>query len=504
MIQNNEKEATSENAIQFDALEQVLQKVVGSLEKFQVNLDAATADIDKVSQWSSEIQVRLSNMKKVESALGAEIDTHLLPPTLIKTICTGDMEHPSWSTALEQLEIYLGDEGNATNNEKLTLLSHKGSEEQEELCQKLCYKAIERIRNYIVVTIKLFRHGLVDVASIRKHRFIGKKNYYTFLSKHNPLLSLELRKAYINTMNWYYYYHFYHYSLLLSRVNILKGELIRPEEDRKGFFMLGKGSSQIQSSRMFSLDLRSQNFDINSVLMASTVNHIESSPQFLERIYFSWELVFTEHASAEYFFLLEYFELSTEDQKTTFHSIFDGSLQLSQQFITDLISTSIDSIAILKCIRFTQELILQSQKNLVPVIEPHYTSMIILLWPRLQAIMDLHSESLQKSPLPSKSDDLASTPHPLTQRVSELLYSLATLSANSLEAEPLTHSVSRLSHDFVALLNKFCEGMSDERKRNRFLSNNFTLISTVLSGAHGKLAFDQKAYFEELNEKVND
>ncbi|EPX71023.1 GARP complex subunit Vps52 [Schizosaccharomyces octosporus yFS286] len=504
MPQNNWEEDALTNAIQFDALEKVLQKVVGSLENFQVNLDVATADINKVSQRSSDIHVRLNNMKKVESAMGAEIDTGILPPTLIKTICTGDMDHPSWATALEQLEIYIGDEKSVVNNEKLMLLSQESSGEQMELCQKLCYKAIERIRNYIVVTIKLFRHGLVDVASMRKHRLIAKKSYYSFLSKHNPQLSLELRKAYINTMSWYYHYHFYHYSLLLSRVNIHKGELIRPEEDRKGFFMLGKGSTQIQSSRMFSLDLRSQNFDINSVLMASTLNHIESSPQFLERVYFSWELVFTEHASAEYSFLVEYFELSMDEQKTIFQTIFDDTLQLSQQYVSDLISTSLDSISILKCIRFTQDLILQSQKNLVPVIEPHYTAMIILLWPRLQTIMDLHSESLQKCPLPSKPDDLASTPHPLTQRVSELLYSLATLSANSLEAEPLTHSVSRLSHDFTALLYRFCEGMSDKRKRNRFLSNNFTLISTVLSGAHGKLASDQKLYFEELNDKVND
>ncbi|KAL2315926.1 GARP complex subunit Vps52 [Schizosaccharomyces pombe] len=484
-----------------DSLKSVLNDVLSSLERFQVDLDVATSDIYKVSERSNKIQVNLNNLKAVESALGAEIDGAILPPDLIKTISTGDMDHPSWNSALEKLTSFLegGEDDSSLGSMFNSLQINK---DQKKLVDKLRDKAIERIRNYIVVTIKMFRQAFVDVFPIRKHRLIANKNYYLFLFKFNRKLALELQRAYINTMNWFYLYHFEQYSRFLDKVHVLKGETIRVEEDRKGLFNLSKGAQQSYGNQMLSVNLRPQDFDMNSVLTASTMHHIESSPQYIERVYCSWELVLTEHVSSEYAFLLEYFNLSKDQQATVFAAIFEKTLHFSRKYITGLISSSIDCIGILKSIRFTQKLALQAQTNIVPVIEPHYNSMILFLWPRFQAVMDMHCESLRKTNLSVKPEEITSRPHPLSQRVAELLYSLSMLSVNVVEAEPVARSASRLAQDYVSMLQNLCKTVNDKRRQSRFLSNNYTLISTVLSGVSGNLAIEQKTYFEKLNENL--
>ena len=49
--------------------------------------------------------------------------------------------------------------------------------------------------------------------------------------------------------------------------------------------------------------------------------------------------------------------------------------------------------------------------------------------------------------------------------------------------------------EFEAFLVKFSKGIADARKRERFLSNNHSLIGAIIGDVEGKLAAEMKEFY---------
>ena len=52
--------------------------------------------------------------------------------------------------------------------------------------------------------------------------------------------------------------------------------------------------------------------------------------------------------------------------------------------------------------------------------------------------------------------------------------------------------------DFEAFLTKWSSSISDGNRRERFLYNNYSLVSAVLSSVDGKIAEREKEHFANL------
>ncbi|EEB07710.1 GARP complex subunit Vps52 [Schizosaccharomyces japonicus yFS275] len=473
----------SQDVCETQSLETIVERVEEALTNFQRNLDIASKDMSMISDRSRRIQVKLKNMEAAQAKLVGEIDNSVVPPPLIRSICSGDMDAPEWLLSLDQLSTLLAA---GAQNEK-----------QGKFVEMLRDKAIERIRNYIVASIRAFRRALVDINGLQQGHFTSKAPFYAFCFQYNKELALELQQAYVNTMRWCYSYHLEQYCKFLEQLHVQKGEIIKVEDDKRGFFSLTR-TSALTVQQNFSLGLRS-NENLNSIITVAQLPRLNTQHIHLERVFSSLELVLTENASSEYSFLMEYFSLSGEERTTVFNQIFEPAFSVCNHYLHDLIHASQDCLGVLICIRFTQGLALESQKKLVPVLEPHLNSMLLMLWPRFQAIMDLHSQSIHKTSLTIRTDDSSVRPHPLSQKVAELIHSLSSLCAQSREDEPVERSVARVVQEFVTTLTKLSNTISDQHHRARFLSNNYTLVSAVLSGAPGRLAAEQKKYFDELD-----
>ena len=69
--------------------------------------------------------------------------------------------------------------------------------------------------------------------------------------------------------------------------------------------------------------------------------------------------------------------------------------------------------------------------------------------------------------------------------------------------EPVSSSLGRLRQEYEGFLQKASKGAgADQRKRDRFLGNNYALVLTIIADAEGKLAEEQKAHFEEMSRRV--
>ena len=114
----------------------------------------------------------------------------------------------------------------------------------------------------------------------------------------------------------------------------------------------------------------------------------------------------------------------------------------------------------------------------------------------------------------------STAPHPLTQRFGQFLQGILALSnndpaaamtpttlsaaeppASSSDIEPIGRSLERLRSEVDAFLNKAAKVLAQGR-RERFLSNNYSLILTIVGDTGGRLAREQREWFEERRESV--
>lgn len=70
--------------------------------------------------------------------------------------------------------------------------------------------------------------------------------------------------------------------------------------------------------------------------------------------------------------------------------------------------------------------------------------------------------------------------------------------------EPVSSSLGRLRNEYEAFLVKASKaaGGGDGKKRERFMSNNYSLVLTILGESEGRLAEEMKAHFEGLRRGV--
>ncbi len=132
----------------------------------------------------------------------------------------------------------------------------------------------------------------------------------------------------------------------------------------------------------------------------------------------------------------------------------------------------------------------------------------MLLWPRLQVIMDRHCESVRLlannvSSRPAKPTNelgrLTAAPHVVTQRFGQLLHGFLTLSSEAGDDEPVVASLRRLRTEVENFLKRQAQAYGGEKQKSeRFLYNNYSLILTIISDVGGHLAVEHRERFEEL------
>ena len=147
------------------------------------------------------------------------------------------------------------------------------------------------------------------------------------------------------------------------------------------------------------------------------------------------------------------------------------------------------------------------QRRKVPSADSYLNGTAMLLWPRIQFVMNAHCESVRSltsslpTRAPSKAEQakMSAAPHVVTQRFGQLVHSILSLSTEAGDDEPVVTSLRRLRSEMEAFLTKYSTGFgSDKRKQERFLYNNYSLVCTIIGDISGKLAEEEQAHFEEL------
>ncbi|OLN95597.1 Vacuolar protein sorting-associated protein 52 B [Colletotrichum chlorophyti] len=494
------------------ACDGVLCSVETNLTSFRNDLATVSADIETLQSRSTALNVRLENRKAVEKAFGPVVEELSVSPSVVSKIAEGHIDE-AWVKALAEVDK------RATAYKKNTASSHnsKAWEDLGPLLERLTMKAIERIRDFIVAQIKALRSPHINAQIIQQQNFLKFKELYAFLHKHHSTLAEEISQAYMNTMRWYYANQFARYQKALEKVKLHildRNDVLGHEETTRRATVLSTAKPAGPPHDAFNLGRRVDLLKTNNqAAISSYLAEEDQTTHYLEVPFRNFNLALIDNATAEYTFLASYFSppLTLAAVGRQFNYIFEPTFALGQTLTRALITDTYDALGVLLCIRINQHLAFELQRRKVPAVDGYINMTTMLLWPKLQVVMDHHCESVRQltNSLPTKprsadQNKLSAAPHLITQRFGQILQGILALSTEAGDDEPVVTSLRRLRSEAEAFLTRYSQMFGDKRKRERFLFNNYSLISTIISDVSGKLATEQQEHFEGLKTAFQD
>ena len=212
----------------------------------------------------------------------------------------------------------------------------------------------------------------------------------------------------------------------------------------------------------------------NQTALSSYLAEEDTSTHYLEVPFRNFNLALIDNATAEYTFLASFFSpaLSFSVISRHFNYIFEPTFTLGQSLTKKLVTDTFDSLGLLLCLRLNQHFAFELQRRRVPAVENYINGTAMVLWPRLQSVMDAHCESVKllAARPPSSKNTVSAAPHVITQRFGQLLHGILALSTEAGDDEPVVASLRRLRNEMEGFLTKysmsgFGAGAGDKRKR---------------------------------------
>lgn len=330
-------------------------------------------------------------------------------------------------------------------------------------------------------------------------------------------------------MRWYYHTHFARYEGALRKLRIYHVDKL----DLVGEDPLSRpaASGKLPGHAPLTLGRRSDTIrNAPSHALPSSTAEESKTPTYVETPFLFFNLALLDNACFEYSFLTTFQPAGSrlghaKAIARQFDDIFQPVLELGQSLTRSLIADSLDALGVLLMIRLTQHFAFVLQRRKVPTLDGYINGNHMLLWPRFQAVMDAHSESIKRltSGVPGRaagggggggaatlaalggaSSGISSTaPKPVTQRFAQLLQGILELSSEAGDDEPVANSLGRLRSDFEGLLarlaQQFGAGERARKEKERFLSNNYSLVLTILAEVQSsRLADSSKEHLRAL------
>jgi hypothetical protein len=487
------------------ACDEVLKSVETYLTNFQADLGAVSAEIESLQNRSIALNTKLENRKTVEKLLGPAVEGISISPAIVRKIAEGPVDE-SFVRALAEIEK----RSKIINTKATEQPDMKSLADIKPLLDDLTNRAVERIRDYIVAQIKAIRSPSINAQVIQQQALLKYKELYAFLAKHQSELAQQIGQAYIYTMRWYYLNHFTRYRVALEKIKVhamdkydVLGE--DPAARRTGG-LLGQARNAPAAYDAFSLGRRRDALKSSSTnALTAYIAEEEKSAHYLETPFRSFNLALIDNACFEYTFVSTFFAPSQNYHaiSRTFTTIFEPTMAVGQASTKALVTTTTDTLGILLCVRLNQHFAFELQRRKVPTVENYINATNMLLWPRYQQVLDMHCTSLQKVLSSNSQSNTSTAPTPLTQKFANLLQGILALSSEAGDDEPVSVSVGRLRSEYEAYLVKMSKGISDTRKKERFLCNNYSLVSTILADVEGRLGEEVRAHFEKMRDSYD-
>ena len=195
----------------------------------------------------------------------------------------------------------------------------------------------------------------------------------------------------------------------------------------------------------------------------------------------------SDATTSEFLFIVDFFKSGARE---TYNRIFGRTLSMLLEALENTLLNSYDAIGLLLMIKITHAQRLVMQRRRIPVLDPFFDRISMLLWPRFKVVFDLNLKSI-RSVNHRKLGIVDMTPHYISRRYAEFVSSVLVLhgGAESMGVggggeHMLLQDIQAMRVEMVALLDRMSSLLGTVKDKKVFLINNFDQILGVFQDRH--------------------
>uniref|UniRef100_A0A8V5GYS9 Vacuolar protein sorting-associated protein 52 homolog n=1 Tax=Melopsittacus undulatus TaxID=13146 RepID=A0A8V5GYS9_MELUD len=464
---------------QITACDTILERMEQMLGSFQLHLSTLTLQIRSLQDQSGALSLRLRNRRRLRRHLGQLLEELVVPSAMISTILEAPVPEPEFLEQLRELDGKLGAVKEQTFRDTLACA------DVQHVLDRLRIKAVTKIREFILQKIFSFRKPMTNYQipqdALLKYRFC-----YRFLLGHERSVAQELRDQYVDTVGKIYLSYFRSYSSRLLKIQYEevadKDDLMGVEDtslnNRAGFF----SKPQLRSrNTVFTLGNRGSIISAAELEAPVLVPHAaqRSDTRYpFEALFRSQHYALLDNSCREFLFLSDFFLVSGAAAQELFNSVMGKTLAMFLKQMDTYVGSCYDAIAVFLCIHIVLRFRNIMAKRNIPAMDRYWESLLELLWPRFELLLELHIRSIQSTE-PQRLGHLDTRPHYITRRYAE--FSSAIVSINQTFPNERTNALlGQLQVEVENFVLRVAAEFPSRREQLIFLINNYDMMLGVL------------------------
>uniref|UniRef100_A0A915N0W7 Vacuolar protein sorting-associated protein 52 homolog n=1 Tax=Meloidogyne javanica TaxID=6303 RepID=A0A915N0W7_MELJA len=208
-INNGDKIADLANEI--EQCDGILEGMENMLVNFLGDLGKISGDMKHLKEQSIEINQQLNNHQRVRAELSQFVDDMVVPHSMIKIITEKDVNSTEFLEQLHELQHKL--QFIKTQQFK----DAKSVGDVRDVVENLKYKALEKIREWLLLRISLFRKPLTNY-QIPQNALLKNRFFYEFLLGNDRQVAYEIKDEYVDTTSKMFFTYFKAYVTRLFKL----------------------------------------------------------------------------------------------------------------------------------------------------------------------------------------------------------------------------------------------------------------------------------------------
>ncbi|KAI4303712.1 hypothetical protein MLD38_039311 [Melastoma candidum] len=465
----------------------ILSQMEALLSGFQAEIGSISSDIKILQERSMDMGLKLKNRKEAESKLAKFVEDIIIPPRMIDVLVDGEVN----DEYLKYLEI-LSKKLKFTEVDNMVKASKALKDVQPEL-EKLRLKAVSKVFDFIVQKLYALRKPKTNIQILQQSVLLKYKYVISFIKEHGKEIYVEVRGAYVDTMNKVLSAHFRAYIQALEKLQLdiaTASDLIGVDTRSASIFSRGREPLKNRSA-VFALGERINILkEIDQPALIPHIAEASSQKYPYEVLFRSLHKLLMDTATSEYLFCDDFF-----GEESIFYDIFAGPFAVMDEHFSTILPNCYDAIGLMLMIRITHHHQLVMSRRRTPCLDSYLDKVNISLWPRFKMVFDLHLNSLRNANVRTLWEDDVH-PHYVMRRYAEFTASLIHLNVGYGDGQ-LELNLDRLRMAMDDLIMKLAKTFVKPKPQTVFLINNYDMTIAVLKEASpegGKI----QMHFEEL------
>ncbi|KAL9162689.1 hypothetical protein ABFS82_07G109500 [Erythranthe guttata] len=472
----------------------ILSQMENILSGFQAEIGSISSDIKILQEKSMDMGLKLKNRKAAESKLAKFVEDIIVPPRMIDIVVDGEVSEEYMRT----LEI-LSKKLKFVHVDAMLKTSKALNDVQPEL-EKLRQKAVSKVFDFMVQKLNALRKPKTNVQILQQSILLKYKYVIQFLKEHGKDVHVDVRAAYIDTMNKVLSTKIRAYIQALEKLQLdiaTSNDLIGVDTRSTSLFLRGREPLKNRSA-VFALGERINILkEIDESALIPHIAEASSKRHPYEVLFRSLHKLLMDTAASEYLFCDEFF-----GEQSMFYEIFAGPFSVIEEHLNTILPNCFDAIGLMLMIRIIYQYRLIMSRKRIPCLDSYLDKVNISLWPRFKMVFDMHLNSLRNANVRTLWEDDVH-PHYVMRRYAEFTASLIQLNVDYGDGQ-LELNLERLRMAVDDLLVKLAKLFQKPKLQTVFLINNCDMTIAVLKVNYdSQLKYDPKGEIQEFFSSLN-